>query len=211
MIRPPPRSALFPYTPLFRSLAGFEQRPVVVSQVPATWHWSRAVQTTGVLVQVPVWQLSPVVQARPSLQLVPLGLAGFEQRPVGVLQVPASWHWSWAVQTTGVPRSEARRVGEAGGSRGSPFHLKKKGMAGFEQRPVVVSQVPATWHWSRAVQTTGVTVQVPVWQLSPVVQARPSLQLVPLGLAGFEQTPVVVLHVPASWHWSWAVQTTGVP
>ncbi|PYQ01844.1 MAG: hypothetical protein DMF82_18120 [Acidobacteria bacterium] len=72
-------------------------------------------------------------------------------------------------------------------------------------------QTPARWHWSRAVQTTGVPMQTPLWQLSPVVQARPSLQPLPFGLAGFEQSPVVASQVPARWHWSRAVQTTGVP
>jgi hypothetical protein len=41
------------------------------------------------------------------------------------------------------------------------------------------------------------------------VQALPSLQPVPLGFEGLEQTPFNVLHVPATWHWSLAVQVTG--
>ncbi len=36
----------------------------------------------------------------PSLQVAPFDLAGFEQRPVDGLQVPASWHWSDGVQLT---------------------------------------------------------------------------------------------------------------
>jgi hypothetical protein len=72
-------------------LAGFEQVPVAGLQVPALWHWSCAVHTTGLLpVQVPVWQVSVRVQALPSLQALPLGLAGFEHAPVAGLQVPAS-------------------------------------------------------------------------------------------------------------------------
>jgi hypothetical protein len=35
------------------------------------------------------------------------------------------------------------------------------------------------------------------------------LQFVPLFALGFEQTPVPVLHTPATWHWSLAVHTTG--
>jgi hypothetical protein len=35
------------------------------------------------------------------------------------------------------------------------------------------------------------------------------LQAAPFGFTGFEQTPVPVLHTPASWHWSLAVHTTG--
>jgi hypothetical protein len=42
--------------------------------------------------------------------------------------------------------------------------------------------------------------QLPLWHVSLWVQALLPLQLVPFGLLGFEQTPVVVLHVPGSWH-----------
>src|SRR5437667_443496 len=41
--------------------------------MPATWHWSSAVQTTGLLpVQTPLWQVSLRVQAAPSSQGVVL-------------------------------------------------------------------------------------------------------------------------------------------
>jgi hypothetical protein len=61
--------------------------------VPATWHWSEAWHTTGFApVHVPPVQLSVCVHASPSLQLVPLGAAGFEQRPVSGSHVPAAWH-----------------------------------------------------------------------------------------------------------------------
>ncbi len=84
--------------------------------------------------------------------------------------------------------------------------------AGLEQAPVEGLQVPAVWHWSEAVQVTGLLpVQVPLWQESVWVQALPSLQEVPFAAAGFEQAPVEVLHVPAVWHWSDAVHTIGVP
>jgi hypothetical protein len=97
--------------------------------------------------QTPAWQVSTCVQALPSLQGVPFGTAGFE-------------HW-----------------------------------------PVVVSQTPATWHWSCAVQVTGLApTQEPFTQVSVLVQALPSLQATPFALSGFEQTPVVVLQVPAAWH-----------
>jgi hypothetical protein len=40
-------------------LAGFEQAPLIESQVPASWHWSEAAQMTGLFpVQEPAWQLS---------------------------------------------------------------------------------------------------------------------------------------------------------
>ena len=66
------------------------------------------------------------------------------------------------------------------------------GAAGFEQVPSVGLQTPAMWHWSVAAQVVvEPPVQTPAWQLSPVVQALPSLQVVPFGAEGFEQAPVV--------------------
>jgi hypothetical protein len=47
--------------------------------------------------------------------------------------------------------------------------------------------------------------------VSGAVQALPSLHDVPFAFAGFEQTPVAELHVPASWHWSCAVHVTALP
>ena len=50
---------------------------------------------------------------------------------------------------------------------------------------------------------------VPAWQVSDCVQALPSVQATPLALFGLLQTPLPVLQVPASWHWSLASQMTG--
>jgi hypothetical protein len=83
--------------------AGFEQTPVEWSQVPTTWHWSRAAQVTPMQgstpAQTPLVQTSPAVLAFPSLQIVPSALLGFEQ-PVAWSQVPTTWHWSRAAQVT---------------------------------------------------------------------------------------------------------------
>jgi len=100
------------------------------------------------LPQVPFWQVSPDVQALLSLHVLPFALFGFEHTPVDGSQVPATWHWSSAVQVTvevGLP-------------------------------------------------------QVPFWQVSPDVQALLSLHVLPFALFGFEHAPVVVSHVPATWH-----------
>jgi hypothetical protein len=51
--------------------------------------------------QAPDWQVSPFVQALPSVHAVPFAAAGFGQMPVCGSQTPATWHWSLAVQTTG--------------------------------------------------------------------------------------------------------------
>ncbi len=108
-------------------LAGVEQVPVAGSQVPATWHWSEAVQTTGLLpVQTPLWQVSVCVQALPSLHAVPLLAFGLEHWPVAVLQVPATWHWSEAVLPS--------------------LHAVPSILAGSEHAPVAGLQVPAVWH-----------------------------------------------------------------
>jgi hypothetical protein len=80
-------------------------------------------------------------------------------------------------------------------------HDVPSGAAGFEQSPVPVSQVPATWHESRAPHTTGVPpAHTPDWQLSLCVHAFPSEHDVPSVAAGFEQSPVPVSQVPAAWH-----------
>jgi len=52
-------------------------------------------------------------------------------------------------------------------------------------------------------------VHAPDWQVSVCVHWFPSLHVVPFDFAGFEQTPVPVLHTPTSWHWSLATHTTG--
>ena len=70
---------------------GFEHTPVLVLQVPATWHWSEAVQMTGLLpIQKPAWQVSVCVQRLPSLQRVPLPALGLEQRPEAGSHAPAT-------------------------------------------------------------------------------------------------------------------------
>ncbi len=53
-------------------------------------------------------------------------------------------------------------------------------------------------------------VQVPDWHESVCVHALPSLQVVPFVATGFEQAPLLGLHVPTTWHWSLAVHVTGL-
>src|SRR6266481_2473151 len=128
------------------AIAGLEQLPVAGSHVPATWHWSRAVQVTGLLpTQLPLWQVSVCVQVLPSLHAVPLVAVGVEQLPV----------------------------------------------AG--------SHVPATWHGRRGVQEAGLPTQLPLWQVSVCVQALLSSHAVPSVAEGLEQMPVAGSHVPATW------------
>src|SRR5213083_2475679 len=162
--------------------------------------------------QMPASQASVRVQALPSSQPVPSGLAGLLQTPDAGLQMPAVWHWLAAVHTTGLAPTQAPaaqvsvRVQASPSSHGAPLSL-----AGLLQVPVVGSQVPAVWHWLAAVHTTGLApTQAPAWQVSVRVQASPSSHGAPLSLAGLLQVPVVGSQVPAVWHWSEAVHTTGL-
>ncbi len=237
---------------------------------PRRWHWSGAAQTTGFApVQVPAWQVSVCVHALPSLHAVAVGPRGFEQTPVAGLHVPAPWHWSGAVQTTGfapvqapawqvsvcvhalpslhaVPfgacrvRADARRrvagpgavalvrrraddrVRPGAGARLAGVGLRagvavaaracrsaccrvRAGAGRRVARPGVVALIGRG-------QTTGFApVHAPVWHVSVCVQALPSSQACPFPLVGFEQAPVPGSHVPATWHWSSAVQVFAVP
>jgi hypothetical protein len=161
------------------------------------------VQTTGFApVHVPVWHVSVCVQALPSLQPEPSALGGSEHSPVPVLHVPASWHWSLAVQTTEVPAWQLPDWQVSPSVQALPsLQPDPSALGGSEHSPVPALHVPASWHWSLAVQTTAVPAwQLPDWQLSPSVQALPSVQPVPFVAFGFVQTPVPMLQVPATWH-----------
>src|SRR5437762_627013 len=176
------------------------QAPVAGLQVPAAWHWSEAVHTTGfVPTQAPAWQVSVCVQALPSSQRAPWGLAGLLQVPVAGVHVPAVWQWSGAVPTTGFVPTHAPAwqvsvcVQALPSSQAAPL-----GLAGLLQVPVALLHVPAVWHWSEAVHTTSfVPTQAPAWQVSVSVHALPSLQGAALGLAGMLLAPVAGLEVLA--------------
>jgi hypothetical protein len=140
---------------------GFEHVPVEGLQVPAAWHGSSAVHTTGLEpVQAPLWQVSVSVHASPSSQAVPSAALGFEHVPVDGSHTPAAWH-------------------------GSAWQA-----IGFEP------------------------VQAPLWQVSVSVHASPSSQAVPSAAMGFEHVPVLGSQVPATWHGSSGMHGdahTGVP
>src|SRR5213594_808388 len=143
--------------------------------------------------QVSVW-----VQALPSLQAVPSGASGLEQAPVEGLQVPATWHWSLAVQVTGLLPEQTPERQESVWVQALPsLQAVPSAASGLEHAPVDGLQVPATWHCvpSFTRQVTGLPpVQLPGWQVSVWVQALPSLPAVPSGAAGFEQAPVESSH-----------------
>src|SRR5436190_1619958 len=145
-------------------MGGLLQVPVAGSQVPAVWHWSEAVHPTGLVpTQAPAAQASVCVHALPSVQGVPSAMAGLVQAPVAGSQVPAVWHWSEAVHTTGFVPTQAPAtqasvcVHTLPSVQGVP-----SAWAGLVQAPVAGSQVPAVWHWAEAVATR---VTRPVWQV----------------------------------------------
>jgi hypothetical protein len=146
----------------------------------------------------------------PVLQGVPFAAGGLVHRPVAGLHDPGVVHGPLAVQTTGFEPTHAPSLQEQVWSQrfvpvqGVPF-----GAAGLLHCPVAGLHDPATAQTPWAWHVTGVPPQVPLLHWSFVVQALPSLQLVPLGWSGFEQVPVDGEHVPTPWHWSSAVQTTG--
>ena len=191
------------------ALAGLEHAPVAGLHAPAEWHWSLAVQVTGLdPVHVPDWQVSVCVHRFPSSHAVPFGFTGFEHVPVAVLHVPGRWHWSLAVQVTGLDPVHVPDWQVSVCVQGFPSsQIVPFAFAGLEHAPVAGSHAPAEWHESLAVQETGFDpVHVPDWQVSVWVQAFPSLHDEPFALGGLEQEPVAGLQAPASWHWSLAVQ-----
>jgi hypothetical protein len=184
------------------AFSGLLQTPLLALHVPTEWHWSEALQTTGLPPeQFPDWQVSVRVQALPSSHWVPLS-AGFEQVPLAGLQVPTPWHWSAAIHVTGLePLQDPDWQVSVSVHLSPSLHAVPLAALGFEQLPLVGSHVPATWHMSLAVHVFGLpAVQPPAWQVSDTVQGLPSLQASPFAFAGFEQVPVVVLQMPAVWH-----------
>src|SRR5438309_455197 len=109
----------------------------------------------GVPAQTPALQRSPSVLASPSSHGVPSGVTGFEQVPVSGSQVPASWHWSWAVHIAAMPAVHAPpwQVSVAVQALWSS-HAAPSVLLGFEHSPVAGLHVPASWHWSGAGQVT---------------------------------------------------------
>jgi hypothetical protein len=94
--------------------------------------------------QAPAWHTSPLVQALPSLHLVPSLAAGLEQAPVDVSQVPATWHWSLAVHVTGFEPVHAPLTHASVCVHALPsLHEVPSLAAGFEHVPVLGLHVPA--------------------------------------------------------------------
>jgi hypothetical protein len=142
------------------------------------------------------------VHALLSLQTVPSVAFGLLQAPVAVLHTPTMWHVSRAVHTTGFAPVHVPAWHESACVHALlSVHVVPSDAFGLLQTPVVVLQIPATWHVSRAVHVTGFApVQIPAVQVSVCVQLLLSLHAAPSALFGLEQMPVAGAHVPATWH-----------
>src|SRR2546425_54302 len=125
--------------------------------------------------QAPSWQESLWVQASPSEQALPSAWFGLEHVPLAGSQIPATWHWSSAVQTTGfAPPQTPVLFNDTAAPESSSLSVHDALRIWLEQVPFAGSQTPATWHWSSAVQMTGLApMQLPAWQVSVCVQASP--------------------------------------
>lgn len=181
--------------------AGFEHCPVEGSHVPATWHWSLALHTMeGPLLQTPARHLSDCVQPLASLHDVPSAAGGFVHCPVVVLQTPATWQASEALQTTGLAPTHAPAEHESTLVQAFPSsHGAPSAFAGLVHAPVSGLQKPATWQESAALHTTGFApTQVPWLHVSVCVQGFWSSQVEPSASGGFVHAPVIVLQVPAA-------------
>ena len=97
-------------------------------------------------VHAPDWHVSPLVQALPSLHVVPSLAAGFEHMPSAGLHVPATWHESLAVHTFAVPPQVPLVQTSLVVHRLPSLHVVPSVAAGFEHMPVAGLQAPATWH-----------------------------------------------------------------
>jgi hypothetical protein len=96
--------------------------------------------------QVPDWQTSPMVQALPSLQVVPFGCNPGRHCPVAGWQVDV-WHWSLGVHTTGFPPVQMPFWQVSVWVHALPsMQVVPLLAAGLLQMPVAGSQLPTTWH-----------------------------------------------------------------
>ena len=158
----------------------------------------------AVPVQVPFWHESLNVHALLSLHDVPFAAFGLVQTPVLVLHVPAVWQVAGVGHTTGFEPVQLPlwHVSVCVHALLSEHCVPFAAFVGDEHVPVDGWHVPATLHVAAAGHTTGFDpTQVPLAHLSVCVQASPSEHVVPsVAFVAVEQTPVVVLHVPATLH-----------
>jgi len=139
------------------------------------------VHTAGLLpTQAPPLQVSVCVHPSLSLHETPSSAVTSWMQPAELLQLSAVQAMpslqSFAAGPAHLPAAQMSPVVHALPSS----HEVPSTMLGVVQVPDVVTQTPATWHWSSAVHTTGLLpAQLPPLQVSDCVQKLPSLHVVP--------------------------------
>jgi hypothetical protein len=122
--------------------------------------------------------VSPVVHAFPSLQLVPFAIGAVPHAPDPVSQV-ATWQVGAAGQVFIVPATHAPLWQVSPTVHAFPsLQVVPFAIGAVPHAPEPVSQV-ATWHAAAGHVFIVPGAHDPFWQLSPTVQALPSLQLLP--------------------------------
>jgi hypothetical protein len=159
---------------------GWYAHDPVVESHESTVHGSLSSQLTG----VPLWQ--PSVLSHVSVPL----------------------HESPSLQSSGEPGVQDPSIHTSSVVQTLPS--SQGAMLCTNTHPVCGSQLSSV-HALLSLQTTcSPGSQMPVWHASFVLQALPSSHTVPFRMAGFEHSPVVVLHIPSKWHWSSGVQTVSL-
>jgi hypothetical protein len=156
-------------------------------------HGLRSLQMTPTPLHAPPLQVSPVVHSLPSSQAFVLLV---NTHPVAELHVSV-------VQTLLSSQTTGRAPAQAPPPHASPvvqaFPSSHAFVLFVKTQPAAGVQVSVV-HGLLSSQTMPVPVQVPPPHTSPVVQTFPSVHAVPSVTFGFEQTPVVALQTPATWH-----------
>ena len=169
-------------SPLVQPLPSLQVEPAsaVCAQVPSTAHAS-AVQVLPssqltVPVQLPDLHASLTVQIMPSVHGVASVLLGLLHVPVLASHAPALWHWSLALHTMLLPPVHAPLTHLSVCVQALPsLHVAASALLGVLHLPLAESQLPASWHWSSALHTTGFPpLHAPVLQVSVCVHRLPS-------------------------------------
>jgi hypothetical protein len=131
-------------------------------------------------VQTPDWQVTFKSHALPSLHALPLGAVGFEHWPVAGLHVPATWHWSLAVQTTGVDGTQCPAPSHVGAVEHAPLPLPQVVPLGtFVTEHVPLPGSQADWtHCASAVETNPADASVLPLLSTPPAMSTPRLVVV---------------------------------
>jgi len=130
----------------------------------------------------PAWQASLCEQAFPLSHAAPSALTGLEQ-PVAGSQTPASWHWSCAVHVTGTPpvHTELTHVSFwVQGFRSSHGVPGGLGLCLHSHLKVIPKPEQKTKAPRHWVGVQVIPTQIPEWQESPSVAPFPSLHVVQL-------------------------------